>query len=521
MGQITAHLWEREAPEPKRFMRPLRGWTREDLISLCNNLKVQSVQSMDHTMFRTNLRFEIAEDAEQAFSELKSKCGRVELLMVIGPMIVMSDQAYASKVSLLFSVFDLNSDGCINRAETFIALRMLFLGVDRVFKNPSMPDDFFGALEEDTEDLFKRLDRDHSGDIHIGDILSFAYRSHEVKSFLSPFLASDQRLFEDLVIFSKGSKAASRELMKRNTSGLSSPAAGARASASNPKRLQSFRSSNSLSRRALTMNESALRTQEVSYAAELKHQLRITPDESNHDARDRRSRRFRVDRSWRKPKPGRQPTCITKEHAWVVWSLFNTLARGRRLIPKYELKQAFEDNNEVMARLKKHALMEPDAPEEEAMLSVASRFTTADALRRVSQLGEDIVSLRAFLCFAWPLAPEMEVELCMRWCRAFRANEVINDIIAKDTTINHPEQIEALLEAVDTNGDSLLATSQLCGREHQVLHQARKLLAKWDRDEDKMPNRQDINTILRGMSAAIQVNFQEVFRHIPVAEQHT
>merc|ERR1740123_1500218 len=114
-------------------------------------------------------------------------------------MVVTSNQQYISKASFLFSLFDLNSGGTVNRAEFFIAMRMLVVGTANFFVGAQAMDP--QSLERLTDEVFNRIDDDQSGSIGLGEALAFAYRSKALMRLLLPFPPVDTRIFENLVIF--------------------------------------------------------------------------------------------------------------------------------------------------------------------------------------------------------------------------------------------------------------------------------------------------------------------------------
>ena len=54
--------------------------------------------------------------------------GLLDFRSIIGPMTVMSQQHYISRVTFLFSIYDMDGDGYLNLSEVVIAVRSIFRG---------------------------------------------------------------------------------------------------------------------------------------------------------------------------------------------------------------------------------------------------------------------------------------------------------------------------------------------------------------------------------------------------------
>ena len=65
-----------------------------------------------------------------------------------------SNQCYISRVSLIFSMFDLDNNGVLNKAEFCIGVRSILTGLHTWFAGAVMPADV--ELEVALDDLFKR-----------------------------------------------------------------------------------------------------------------------------------------------------------------------------------------------------------------------------------------------------------------------------------------------------------------------------------------------------------------------------
>merc|ERR1719265_176835 len=139
--------------------------------------------------------------AQDAFDLLKPRKGRVDMLSVFAVMVAASDQRPISRVSLFFSIFDLDGSGAMNKDEFNIAVNSLMRGINNFFDGATLPTK--RALEEATSAVFDKIDADNSGLITLGELLNYAYRSGELKTFLKPFQATDERDLEGLVQFNR------------------------------------------------------------------------------------------------------------------------------------------------------------------------------------------------------------------------------------------------------------------------------------------------------------------------------
>merc|ERR1712217_742818 len=104
-------------------------------------------------------------------------------------MVLMSDQHYVSRGSMLFSMFDFNSSGSVNRAEFFIAVRSLLRGLSCFFKlTPPTKED----MEKLTFEVFDKMDEDKSDLILLGESLTYIYRSKEFRMLTGLFVSRNR-----------------------------------------------------------------------------------------------------------------------------------------------------------------------------------------------------------------------------------------------------------------------------------------------------------------------------------------
>jgi len=183
----------------KSPLASLQGWSREHLLDLTFEFRQLPSMSVTLDKFCQLLHLNAGTQAEDAFHLCVPKNDCVNFLSVLAPMVVTSNQQYISKASFLFSIFDLNSDGMVNRAEFFIAMRMLVVGTANFYMGAQALDP--QSLEKLTNEVFDRIDDDCSGSIDLGEALAFAYRSKALLRLFLPFPPVDTRIFEYLVVF--------------------------------------------------------------------------------------------------------------------------------------------------------------------------------------------------------------------------------------------------------------------------------------------------------------------------------
>jgi len=159
--------------------------------------------------FMKGLDIKERHDGDVMFNVLKNKSDKVEWLAVLAAMILMSNQKYISKVTFLFSLCDFDGSGTINCAELCIGMRYLFLGISRFFKNAMLPPR--ADVENAAIAAFGKMDADHSSSVTISEVVSFSYMSKNMRMLLSPFPATDDRIFEELIQFDRR-KASQRGL---------------------------------------------------------------------------------------------------------------------------------------------------------------------------------------------------------------------------------------------------------------------------------------------------------------------
>merc|ERR1712232_1060432 len=135
----------------------------------------------------------------EAFNILAPTKGRIDFLSVIGPMVLIADMHYISKAALLFSIYDFNSSGSVNRAEFFIGVRTLFKGLARFFKG--MAPLSMAAFERIVCTEFDKIDQDCSELILFGEAITFVYENNAFRMMTWPFQVKESRIYEEPIFF--------------------------------------------------------------------------------------------------------------------------------------------------------------------------------------------------------------------------------------------------------------------------------------------------------------------------------
>mmetsp|Transcript_52318 Transcript_52318/g.113392 ORF Transcript_52318/g.113392 Transcript_52318/m.113392 type:complete len:491 (+) Transcript_52318:117-1589(+) len=475
MGSVASQLWEKDPPEVKEGLENLKGWQREDLRIAFERFRALACLTVNISSFMQLLNFEERHKAEAVFNYFKPKKGRIDFLTVMGPMVVMSDQHLISRAAFLFSLYDFNGSGGVNRAELFIAIRTIFRGLSCFCSN--VEDQNLEELEQVTLELFLRVDDDKSDVVLIGEFMTFVYRSRSYRFLVAPFPSKDGRVFEEQVHFAW----TAPKLVK---------VAG---------------------------------KVEQSLEKKLKHRIRITPDEPETSCGVRSRRRLKRSRPWK------DPNSMNKAHAWMAWKVFFHLAgeeHGKtRLIPKEDLRPAIGPQPGLMSVL--HSVLgiqgddedpgtNPERPDDVLrILPNFSKLLGDENIRtRLDEICEEGVSFRAFCCLLWPSARESEIEVCVGWCNAFQAQKVLRELIANGEHGEldlDPHDINVLFEVIDANGDGQLSVEELCKIGHIGLTQARTFVDRWDEDNTGSLSKGDVMNIIFSIDAALKYQLKGLF----------
>merc|ERR1719443_1931081 len=137
MGTAGSQVWANVTPVPKDAVKCLSGWTRSRLKESFELFKVNGSLTVTAGTFRRILKS--PQVSQETFDIFRPKNGRIDFLTVFGPMVLMSDQHFISKVSFFFSIYDFNGNGGLNLAEFFISMRTMFKGIECLFDGATLP----------------------------------------------------------------------------------------------------------------------------------------------------------------------------------------------------------------------------------------------------------------------------------------------------------------------------------------------------------------------------------------------
>ena len=137
MGKIASKIWSKGLiggfgiPQMCKAVEPLASWSRSDLIDAYQHyLDYCEGPSMDRHEFTDVFQcFTDIVTADAAFKALKPKKGRVDANTIFAAAVATSNQSFISKVSLIFSIFDVNSDGILGKALSTAVLHLPALSV--------------------------------------------------------------------------------------------------------------------------------------------------------------------------------------------------------------------------------------------------------------------------------------------------------------------------------------------------------------------------------------------------------
>eukprot|EP00435_Cladocopium_sp_Y103_P028317 s552_g7.t1 len=209
MGKIASKIWSKGLlggfgiPAMTKALEPLASWSRTDLIDAYQHfLDYCDSETVDRHEFTDVFQcFGDTLSADAAFQALKPKKGRTDGNTLFAAAVATSNQSFISKVSLIFSIFDLNGDGTLNKEEFTVALRSLLNGLRLFYTDAVMPGD--AELEVAIDQCFARIDCDRSGFLTLGEFIVYSYRNRDLQEMIQTVPTEDNRIFEDSVPFQR------------------------------------------------------------------------------------------------------------------------------------------------------------------------------------------------------------------------------------------------------------------------------------------------------------------------------
>lgn len=494
MGAVFIRLWSKGflggfgTPAVHPELEKLLGWGREDLRAAFERFCRQPGLAVTLLGFADILRLESSSEERPAFQRLKPKKDKVDMLAVFAAMVATSNQRFISRVSFLFSIFDLDSSGTVNCAEFFIGVRSIVHGLVMFFDSAVMPSK--RELEDTTAEVFDRIDRDHSGFISLGELLNYSYRTGDIKKVLEPFPANDHRLFEQLICFprdtfnDKFTQAATEKIGKFQAKVDMHPYPSEQVARRHSEMGVHQNASNALIRRA-----------------------------------------------------GPPPKEFTKAHAWFIYRVFNILAgvETATTIPDENLQKLRDDNTyiyEVLNTASAAASLVTGAREKKPVGKQAGRISIVGDAKDLTKLvghlqryfhdrhagekldafGEGSVTLRAFFCVILHSLTEGEIETCLRWCQSFRAHDVLKEfMVTGQTHYIDCEDIRMIFETMDTDHNGKLTVEELMEGGELERDQAEILLKRLDGDMSGEISAAELEGVLRNMDTSIRASFRLAF----------
>mmetsp|Transcript_54296 Transcript_54296/g.156103 ORF Transcript_54296/g.156103 Transcript_54296/m.156103 type:complete len:502 (+) Transcript_54296:79-1584(+) len=487
MGLEGSRLLSPWPPKVTPEIRRLIGWSRHDLCELFLELRRMPQQGVNLAEFSRLIKFDSRQLAEPIFELFHPHSQRVPYLSIIGPMVVMSDQHYISRASMLFCMFDFNNSGAVNNAEFFIGLRSLLKGCTTFWKNFATTSQ--DEVERISTNIFSRIDGDGSEFITMGEFLTFAYRSKDLRTLMSPHAAASTEIFEEPIYF--GGKGLALDLT----------------AVSMPQQLE----------------------------RKLRHQVRLTPDPPDDLQPKRWVKRSSRDQNGRRARAWRQPIGLTRAHAWVALRVFQFLAKGERTIYIPNLLQTLSDDLRAALCVEEALLAAAPAPagaggEPQDVAPAAPpvpegvnrilqhfclQFSGGHVHERVQVLRDDGrcvgISLRAFCCVVWPHISECDLEVLLGWCKAYQAQRTLHELMKvmrhEDIDLD-AEDIAELFAALEGNTDGQLSADELHRLGCLDVETARKLVARLDADPSASLTKLEVRSVVHQLDTALKEQFR-------------
>jgi Ca2+-binding EF-hand superfamily protein len=508
MGKVSSKIWSKGMlggfgkPRVQPALAPLVGWKREDLDHTYRILVYRNCKAICRKTFGELMNIPSRDLSEAAWQALRPKKGKVDSFSLFSAMVAVSNQNFISRVTFLFSIFDLDGNGEINRIEFFLALRSIFVGLCAFFENSVMPSEL--EIEASTKQVFDQIDYDHSGAITIGEILAFAYRSPELQALLecSPEESSDNRVYEEVIPFLEKALGSTpmlsdepflaEETMQRNNS--LTPRSGCE-----PTSLIGRRFSDGPS----TPRRGCLRRRTGKVVS----------------------------------RPYRPPEGLTKAQAWLLWRSYEMIGHHGN-VKGSDLQVVLRDPQRVRGIIvgaydSAHNVSSSgvgtlsaaiitgnkDAASESSALSamLQRHLVEKESIFCLKHLASSSsVSLRGFLCVMLPHFSPADIEICINWCRSFAALDLVHTILAddSDTQEHNLQEFGILLQVLDLGqtGEGQELNEEVLTRNGVLTsEQAKRFVSFFDKDTNGKVDIQDARRSLLHMDTALKIEFRSSF----------
>lgn len=553
MGKIASKIWSKGLiggfgiPQMCKAVEPLASWSRSDLIDAYQHyLDYCEGPSMDRHEFTDVFQcFTDIVTADAAFKALKPKKGRVDANTIFAAAVATSNQSFISKVSLIFSIFDVNSDGILGKAEFTAALRSLLNGLKLFYTDAIMPGD--AELEVAIDQCFVRIDCDRSGSLTLGEFVVYSYRNRELQEMLETVPTEDYGIFEDSVPFQRRVTTAPGEgdpeepMVKHHS--IPEPPVVKRHSLE-----PSFRRQ----RLSLPMHDEmpmSARTERRRSTGVGVRRPRGVADAGGGGtwcgsvAYVKLTGRKRSS-SLRPARVTAMPPDVSKAQAWMLWKFFHHLSGHRSnadldvvldfLKDQIAVKKEFlriagqaksdeplkegqaepsqDERTETKAtdspssptRAPTFALRDADFAVEVETLSSHFQRTLLDpqVRNRLEWLRPCPMTLRAFLCLSFSSLNPANIESIMAWCNAFHALEILKDLLSNEAIAVSDEELEVLFRYIDSDGSGDITMSELVLGGHLTKVQAEELFEQCRRKKDAAISDKDLRNYIKGLSMA-------------------
>ncbi|CAK9046947.1 Kv channel-interacting protein 2 (KChIP2) (A-type potassium channel modulatory protein 2) (Cardiac voltage-gated potassium channel modulatory subunit) (Potassium channel-interacting protein 2) [Durusdinium trenchii] len=521
MGGTVDRFWAQEgsAEVGHGSLKQLQGWSRQDLRCSFETFSSMGGHAVNSRQFGQIIRSSHFSESKAMFDYLlgpeHAERGLLDFWSVIGPMTVMSGQHYISRVTFLFSIYDMDGDGCLNLSEIVIAVRTVFRGLAHFCPKASVPDG--RRLEQVAEEMFQRFDKNSSGFVTIEEMVNYAYRSEGLLRLCEPFPAHEKHIFEEPVRFhSKSSKASTKAVgMEPKRGKMRDP-----------------------------------------------HQ---NPARTFHAGTTRQN----YEKPWLQAA---SQDGLTKAHAWVAWISFRTLAskshphlvdgrdlanligRGRPRV--FPLIYAAVEESKGVDRFERS----DEFFASRIVMSVSQALLAKDTLERLqrrmatpeveSASPPGHLELVHFLGLLWPKASEGAIHCCLRWCQTFHAHQVLIQLLKEKRAslrqsrlyrgsvllqaaeesqsgrrpvnlLDHLDQadLKILFDALDIDGNGKLSARELCLQGGLSAKEAQRLLRIWDQDIDGELTQTELAGVVQAVDSHLKQQVKGMFAspHPPAA----
>jgi len=265
--------------------------------------------------------------------------------------------------------------------------------------------------------------------------------------------------------------------------------------------------------------------------------LRLTPDAARSGGRDSVDRKNHARNA--RDRPWRTNSVVTKEYSWLLYKLYSELQdAASHTIPSQVLLVTVENHIEFKKRMHRLAEDANSHMDEIGLATSASLGITVIKITQhltdkhfVSELQHhagDAISLRALFCLCCPSVKEAEVDDGMRWCKMYRAHDVLEELLRYKSSpmvdasfdgcpqetldLNVDEQdIRELFDAIDMDHTGQISMENLCKGGKLDADEAQRLVALWDRERTGQLSRSDLLAVVHQVHSSVRQQMKAMF----------